>query len=276
MFGRALIWATAYGMARYPSLSLNELPALMNCGDRRHCGFEAQFLGDEALFGCQPARDFFPWTQTDGNVNVTGLSGVRMTDLVPSERIGELFDDLNSPWREGVNATHLGSSFVEIGRHNERVSVLRKGELCDLGVNHVVRKSLVGLPPRGKDHVRFPLSFIYYRFSEVMEARGINPEDIDVPDRELWELEDFLFEINGAMHISEWDFLHSLGQFRSMLNGDGRGGGGNEFWGLIEAVRAELEAEEWARRRRCGRTVHRDRSLDGIPIIEWTLRRSCE
>jgi hypothetical protein len=233
----------------------------MNGGDQLYSGFEAEFLGDQALFGSQPARDFFPWTQSDGNVNVVGLSGVRMTDLVPSEPIGALFDDLSTFWRQMGNETHLGSCFVEIGIVGERVAVIRKGGLSDLGVDHPVTKSIVGLPPRGRDHIHLPLSLIYFGLSDLAQDRGISPEHSKMSRRQLWEIEDLLYVINGPIRRAEWKYLRWLTEFRKPLGGD------EEFWRTIKKVRADVEEEELSRLRPREGVVHSDRSSDGIPLV---------
>jgi hypothetical protein len=260
MVGRSLIWTTAYGMPDQ-DVSLSALPALLNGLTPGSCGFEAEFLGEPTLFGSRRARDFFPWAQADGNLSLRGRAGIRMTDLVPSEPIGELFDDLVAIGEKEWNGTNFEDRFVEIATVDERVEIVKTGGTDELGVGEWVTRSLFGRPPFGRDHLHVPLSFIYFRLSDLAEGEGMHPhvspqrddddDDNDTDElasiEELRELQCFLHEIIGPVRRDEWGSLGELAAWGLPMSGSDR------FRRKISEIRNELaeeeEEEELARQR---------------------------
>jgi hypothetical protein len=176
-----------------------------------------------------------------------------MTDLVPREPVGQLFDDLaairGKPW----NGTNFEDRFIEMGTVGGLVEVVKTGTADELGVGERIKRSLFGRRPFGEDHLDVPVSFILFRLQDLADKWGLHqqahpPRDDDpnyglVPIEELRELECFLNDINGPVRYDDWNVLEGLAAWGSSFEG------GDRFRRTIREIRNELEAKELTRRR---------------------------
>jgi hypothetical protein len=250
MFTRQLNWVTAYGLEADSDVTLEALPDYLN-GPEEYCyGFQAEFVGRGREFGSLPMRYFFPWSQGSGNVSVRGRPGVEMTDLVPSERMGDLYDDACNFWNGSPE--DLQGYFVEIApRAGGGVRITGKGKLEDvLGFGHPVanlcngrsRATEGGVSDQGR--VRVPLGTIYAHLSRPRGRPAIRRDPAFRPTYEDCRLlERFMGEINGPVGTREWTYLPCiLGFGRAALQRAVRGDD-EALHDLIRAARDQMEEE---------------------------------
>jgi hypothetical protein len=218
MFTRQLNLATAYELDADSTLTLAQLPDYLNDQPPYRNGFHAEFIGRGTEFGLLPMRFFFPWRPASGNEPVRGRPGVHMTDLVPSEAMGLLYDDAHNFWRG--RPQNLEFAFVEISRGpgGDVVAVRGRGTLQRvLGDTHPVARLVRGkctATRSSRSHraaVCVPLGMVFAYLPELPGfARVRRDPALDVPSEDCRLLEQYMREINGPIETGEWTFLSCM------------------------------------------------------------------
>jgi hypothetical protein len=192
-----------------------------------------------------------------------------MTDLVPSERMGWLYDDLRYyPLcvDEPDGDSRFAGSFVEIARYEGVIKVVDSGHLRRLGRNHPVAKSFGGRKAVGwvywcnNPQIVVPLPQICEALRAFADEHGLNLAHEgarEVADDELYEMKWFLGKVNGAVTVVDWPWIDELARL-----GEAMSRAGCDFREEIVRIRNVLEPQELAYQAEVSREMNDDDEED--------------
>jgi hypothetical protein len=250
MFGRQFNRVTAYDIDK--DLPLSELPARMNGPEKMCFGFQAELVGHGSVLGARPVGYFLPWCGIRATDRVRGNLDRQLSELLPAEPIGELFDDIctfggNSTDRPDARAlpgdvSDFQMRYVEIGVVDGGIKDLTKGSLNSLPkkapIKKLITRGFAGSRRRfAPGHVCVPVVDIY---CDMVGNVGPVPLTSPMPASELREIE-AIVEINGPVGNAQWHSLYCLAWVRRAMRAKGE-----DFETALKDTRDKLEQEELA------------------------------
>jgi hypothetical protein len=133
MFLRQFLWVLAYGAWNRKTITLTELPDVLNANGKGQVshGFQARFVGEGHEFGDMPVSAFFPLAQVEPDTPIRGWDAVNFDAVIPSAPIGTLMDDLTRFWNETEDQNKFQFRYVEVAFVNDVLTEVSTGLLQD-------------------------------------------------------------------------------------------------------------------------------------------------
>jgi hypothetical protein len=258
MFSRALLPFPTYRLSRHDKTTLSQLPRLMNHPTHPlRFGFEAAFLPEapedpakaRLWVGNIPIRFFFPWAPIRLEERSVEPPHEQFCHLIPSDEVGDLYDDVPNFWQKDHDETFFDLAFVEIeltqtDPGTTTIVPVRQGfldsERADeqLIIRHTEPSTRSRTPAEDAPHSvgpRVRLGAISHRFREKALARNLASNTGPVDPRWLNRFKAFLRKINGHdIAICDMKAILRMANFGVLMKNQ------EEFEQMVQDARDEV------------------------------------
>jgi hypothetical protein len=229
MFMRKLLWLLTYGLAD-KTVTLRDFVEELNKGKGRFShGFQADLVTFSAAhFAATPLSMFFPFDVVQGDTEMPDWAGVIFDQVIPSRRVGDLYDDMEKFWNQQGDENRFESRFVEVYRDtNDVVTDGITGLLDEIPAFDRIRGALPTDRGQAEEDDRqdaipyVPLMHVYHHV--FLWARGegqFERSRKDVEDVYLRRFETFLETIYGRVTPRDTQFVWPLAQYEIGIGED--------------------------------------------------------